>query len=493
MSLVKRGGTLICLLAIILAFIPISASAKDRVAVAPALKTLQATAAALKNGQKTTAEHSFSSFKVWWQRHKAQIANASPDASIDLSQSVGSASIALLNDRQSDALKHIEAIRQTLQDYQSGLYGGTAKSRHHSLTAYITELDNTRTAMQSGDWATAATQVKQLQQDWLSVEGDVVSQSQAIYTESEKELVMMDAYLGNPATREKALPMIKKMIANLEPLATANYGVWDAALIPIREGMEALLVIGALLTFAKKADSRQAKRWIWSGTALAVLVCTAVGAAVTLFLTVTAFGNNNSLINGWSGVIASLMLLYVGWWLHRNADIKRWNAFLRSKTQQALTRRRMFSFALLAFIAVLREGMETVIFLIGMAGRMPTGQLILGIAAGFGALVVIGFLMLKIGVLLPLRPFFLVSSLIVFYLCFKFMGSGIHSLQMAGVLPSTVSDALPSVNSLSIFPSWYSTIPQALFLIIMLVILLKEQLPAIFKHQSSAKGAQESK
>ncbi|WKB37399.1 FTR1 family protein [Terrilactibacillus sp. S3-3] len=314
-----------------------------------------------------------------------------------------------------------------------------------------------------------------MQQDWLSVEGDVVSQSQSVYTESEKDLVMIDAYLAKPKDRAKALPMISAMIANLKPLASNNYSIWDAALIPIREGMEALLVIGALLTFSKKANSKKAKRWVWSGTISAIAVCIAVGIIVSFLLSAAAFGNNNSLINGWSGVIASVMLLYVGYWLHRNADIQRWNHFIRSKTEQAMTQSRMISFAALAFIAVLREGMETVIFLIGMAGRMPAMRLILGIALGLGILVIIGFLMLKIGVMLPLRPFFLISSLIVFYLCFKFIGSGIHSLQMAGVIPSTAADYLPSMNSLSIFPSWYSTGPQALFLLITLVIVAKGQ------------------
>lgn len=350
-----------------------------------------------------------------------------------------------------------------------------AKDANASLPAYIEKLGEAKQSMQDGDWEKAAAQVKQLKKDWMSVEGDVVSQSHGVYEKSEKSLGMMDGYLSSPSSREKALPVIDEMIDNLQPLASANYGVWDAALIPIREGLEAVLVIGALLTFAKKAGSRKAKVWVWSGTSLAVLVCTAVGALVTFLFSTEAFGTNNSLINGWSGVLASLMLLYVGYWLHRNADITRWNQFIRSKTEQALSLRRMTVFAVLAFVAVLREGLETVIFLFGLAGRMPASKLVLGIALGLGILTVIGFLMLRLSSILPLRPFFLVSSIIVFYLCFKFMGSGIHSLQMAGVLPSTISDALPSFNGLSIFPSWYSTIPQLLALLIFIFIFIRGQ------------------
>jgi high-affinity iron transporter len=200
-----------------------------------------------------------------------------------------------------------------------------------------------------------------------------------------------------------------------------------------------------------------------------------VGLTVSMVLSSMAFGNNNALINGWSGVIASVMLLYVSYWLHRNSNIRRWNQFIQSKSQKAMSTGRMLSFSIIAFLAILREGMETVIFLIGMASRMPAAELVGGMATGFAVLVVIGFLMLKIGVKLPLKPFFLVSSFIVFYLCFKFMGSGIHSLQMAGILPSTVHDYLPSISLISLYPSWYSTLPQAISLLIAIAFMIKNQ------------------
>ncbi|BBO00234.1 FTR1 family iron permease [Sporolactobacillus terrae] len=481
-------GAIMIVLLLLSLLHPFPAHAAKAVDVSPALKDLNQAITALQKGQ--SADAPYSSFKTWWQQHKTAVSKSSLDVSIQLSQDISSASLDLLNGNRKQSIKSLSTLRQTLQDYQSGLYGGVKSSTHQSLGSYITELENAKHALEQKDWVTAATQVKQLQQDWLSVEGDVVSQSQSIYTESEKNLVMMDAYLANPKTHSKAQPLIDEMITSLKPLASANYGMWDAALIPIREGLEALLVIGALLTFARKADSTPAKLWIWSGTTLAIVVCLAVGALVSFLLSVASFGNNNSLINGWSGVIASLMLLYVGYWLHRNADIQRWNAFIKSQTAQAISKRKMISFALLAFIAVLREGMETVIFLIGMAGRMPASTLILGIAIGFSFLIVIGVLMLKLGVLLPLRPFFMISSFVVFYLGFKFMGSGIHSLQMAGVLPSSVSDRLPSVNSLSIFPSWYSIVPQAICLVIFVIILSKRWLMNVF--HTNSKQAKEA-
>ncbi|MNR14984.1 Ferrous iron permease EfeU precursor [compost metagenome] len=103
---------------------------------------------------------------------------------------------------------------------------------------------------------------------------------------------------------------------------------------------------------------------------------------------------------------------------------------------------------------------------------MPGTSLAGGIAAGFGVLALGAVILIKAGTRLPVRPVFLISSVIVFYLCFKFMGSGIHSLQMAGVLPSTVKEYLPDYAAISLYPSWYSTLPQLIFLLIGILVLV---------------------
>ena len=169
------------------------------------------------------------------------------------------------------------------------------------------------------------------------------------------------------------------------------------------------------------------------------------------------------------------MLLYVSYWLHSNSNVEKWNKFINGKTAQALSNGKMFSFAILAFLAILREGIETVLFLIGMASQMSSSQLILGIAIGFGVLIAIGIFMLKIGIKLPLKPFFFISSIIVFYMCLKFMGSGVHSLQLSGIVPSLSTNVIPTIDVLSVYPSWYSTLPQLLIIGFALLILIAQK------------------
>jgi high-affinity iron transporter len=188
-----------------------------------------------------------------------------------------------------------------------------------------------------------------------------------------------------------------------------------------------------------------------------------------------AFGQNNFLIAGWTGIVAAVMLLYMSYWLHSNSNIAQWNNYIRDKSQSALDTGRIVSLGILSFLAVFREGTETVLFIIGMVNQISYQQLILGILIGLGVLAIVAYLMLFLGVRLPIRPFFLVSSLIVFYLCFKFTGLGIHSLQLAGFLPATPSTILPSIDFLGFFPSWQSAIPQGMLVVAALIILLWKQ------------------
>ncbi|MCY9543465.1 FTR1 family protein, partial [Paenibacillus alvei] len=248
------------------------------------------------------------------------------------------------------------------------------------------------------------------------------------------------------------------------------YNMWDAALIPIREGLEALLVIGSLLTIAKKTNEQKSSRWVWGGTVLGLAASLIIGLIVSYVLSASMFGQNNFVLAGVSGVFSSLMLLYVGYWLHSKSNIEKWNSMLQEKKREAVSGK-IVSFALIAFFAVLREGLETVIFLIGLTGKLSTFELVSGLLTGFVILLIVGVLILKLGVRIPLKPFFLISTVIVLYMCLKFMGSGVHSLQLAGLIPSSISDHMPTISALGVFPSLYSTIPQLVIILFILGML----------------------
>jgi high-affinity iron transporter len=111
-----------------------------------------------------------------------------------------------------------------------------------------------------------------------------------------------------------------------------------------------------------------------------------------------------------------------------------------------------------------------------MVNQIRLQDLLLGLCIGFGILILLAYLMLIMGLKLPIRSFFVISSIIVFYLCIKFTGMGIHSLQLGGVLPSTNAPNLPSIDFFALYPSWESTIPQIVLILAAFFVVVRRKL-----------------
>jgi high-affinity iron transporter len=429
---------------------------------------------AVKGGDMDSAQQTFETFKAKWKKEEPSIKKENLSSHSKMDSNIAIISLSFIN-QDADKLKtQLEELSSHLETYQQAvvLKKTSSGQSRASLTAYIQSLKDTKQLIEKKQLDEASSAIDNLITSWLAVEGDVVSQSKEAYTRSEENLALMKAEIGSHP--EKVSKQIDEMIQLLEPIASSSYSWWDAALIPIREGMEALLVIGALLTMTKKARVTRSSAWIWGGASAGMVVSLAAGIGVTLLFSSSVFGENNFLLGGITGVLSAVMLLYVGVWLHRNASMDKWREKINIQKSQALKKRSLLSFALIAFLAVVREGLETVIFFIGLVGKLPLTELIGGTAAGLIVLVIVGVLMIKLGMRIPLKPFFLLSMAVVLYMCVKFLGTGVHSLQLAGILPSDAESWLPSVSVLGIYPTVYSTIPQLLILLFLLIALVSE-------------------
>jgi high-affinity iron transporter len=182
-------------------------------------------------------------------------------------------------------------------------------------------------------------------------------------------------------------------------------------------------------------------------------------------------------VEGIVGLSAAAMLFYVSYWLHSKARLGAWQEYIRARSTRALAGGSMASLALVAFLAVFREGAETAVFYLGIAPSITPGDLALGLGLAVLALALIGGVLLVVGQRLPLRPFFLASSVLIYYLGFKFVGTGLHALQVTGVIPATPAP-LPGSDILGVYPTWETALPQLLLLVIaglVLWITLREQ------------------
>jgi high-affinity iron transporter len=266
---------------------------------------------------------------------------------------------------------------------------------------------------------------------------------------------------------------VDRLRTTLAPFASNQiYTAIDAAVIILREGLEALLVIVALLAFLRRSGNADKRGWIWAGGALGVLASIVVAIVLQAVFSQVSAGQNRELIEGLTGLVAAALLLYVSYWLHSKASLHAWQSYINARTSRALARGSLAGLALLAFLAVFREGGETVIFYLGMAPSIALRELLLGLGIGVVALVVIAVLMLVAGVKLPLRLFFRIASVLVYYLAFKFVGAGIHALQTVDLVSTTPIPSLPAIPFVGFYPTWETAMPQLILLLGALVVFL---------------------
>lgn len=312
---------------------------------------------------------------------------------------------------------------------------------------------------------------------WPDAEGEVKTRDSAAYRDIEELQARAAAQLKNndPA----AGGSIAALAARIEPfLAAGSYGVADSFLILLREGIEALLVIAALLAFLGRSGHADKKRIIWWGAGAGVGVSLLLAIVIHLVFKAAFSGTDRELVEGIVGLVAAGLLFWVSWWLHRAANLSRWNNYIAGKTTAALASGSVVTLGTLAFLAVLREGAETALFYLGMAPSIATRDLLLGIGLAAAVLAVLGVLVIRAGARLPIRPFFAALGLLLLAMGVKFIGAGIHALQIAQLVPASVVDGLPTVELLGFFPTWETITAQAIAILLVGALLWLGSRPA---------------
>ncbi len=243
--------------------------------------------------------------------------------------------------------------------------------------------------------------------------------------------------------------------------------------IMVREGLEAILIIGALLAFLTKTGAGERRRDIHIG------VGAAIGASLlTAVLLETLFQispNRREGLEGGTMLVAAVMLFYVSYWLLSKMEVAKWNRFVKGKVQDALSSGSALALVSVAFLAVYREGFETMLFYKALfvaagagAGVMPV---VGGIVAGSLVLVVAYLAINRFGVRLPLKPFFGVTSAFLYYMAFVFAGKGIAELQEGGLVGTTIVPWAPRVPALGIYPTLESLALQGVLLLLFIIAL----------------------
>jgi high-affinity iron transporter len=246
---------------------------------------------------------------------------------------------------------------------------------------------------------------------------------------------------------------------------SSYYTFTNSALIILREGLEAALILAAILAMLRVMGATQAIRYIHLGWILALITGGLTWVATQTVMTFS--GQHRESMEGFISVFAAVALFYVGYWLHTRSEAKRWQAFIQNKVKDVLSGRKVLGLVGISFFAVYREAFEVVLFYqaLWLQNENSHGAVIWGFVAGLAALVVVTFAILKLGLRIPLKYFFGATGTLLYIMAFIFAGNGIKELQAAGWVSTTPVGLLPQVPFLGIYPTLETLAAQVFMLL----------------------------
>lgn len=245
--------------------------------------------------------------------------------------------------------------------------------------------------------------------------------------------------------------------------ADATTAFLGSLTILLREGLEALLIVIAMIAFLRKAERTDVLRYVhagWMGALLAGLLTWGIATYV-----VSVSGAGREVTEGISSLFAAAVLLVVGIWMHQKSLAGRWQQYVREILSAALTRRSAWFLFALAFISVYREVFETILFYIALWNENNGLALLAGLVTGIVLLGVIAVVLLRYSKRLPIAQFFSWSSLLIALLAVVLAGKGVAALQEAGWVAVQPIDG-PRLALLGIYPSLQPVLAQLAVLIV---------------------------
>ncbi|HEV7777118.1 MAG TPA: cytochrome c/FTR1 family iron permease [Luteibacter sp.] len=246
-----------------------------------------------------------------------------------------------------------------------------------------------------------------------------------------------------------------------DPVAT----FLGAFTILVREGLEALLIVVALLAFLRKAERPDAARYVHAGWILALVAGGITWAIASYAIAISGAGRE--LTEGLSSLFAAAVLLSVGLWMHQKSIGGRWQAYLKEKMATALGRRSMWFLFGLAFLSVYREVFETILFFAALWSEGQGHWLLAGLIAGAAVLAGIAWALLRTSRRLPIGKFFSASSALIAVLAIVLTGKGVAALQEAGWVAVNIAP-VPHIELLGIYPTWQTVLAQLAVVVLLI-------------------------
>ena len=266
------------------------------------------------------------------------------------------------------------------------------------------------------------------------------------------------------------LKMLHEDANELDGKKESGWSVFLASFIIIfREGLEAILVIAAISAYLVRSNNKPMLKVVYLSSLFAVFA--SVLAAIALHTVVGLSGANQEIMEGGAMLLATVVLFFISNWMLSKSESEAWKNYVEGKVQSAVSTGSSFALGFAAFLAVFREGAETIIFYQAMLADAKEHMDMVWYGLGVGTIVLaFVFVIIRFGtVKLPLRPFFICTSALMYLMAIAFAGGGVKELQEADIIPVTPVDFVHSVEILGIYPTLETLIPQ-LFMVVVVIL-----------------------
>jgi high-affinity iron transporter len=255
--------------------------------------------------------------------------------------------------------------------------------------------------------------------------------------------------------------LLNEAEAAMAPEAATEISTFLGAFtILLREGLEALLVVIAMIAFLRKAERVEALPYVHGGWVAALAAGGVTWAVATYAIGIS--GASRELTEGFGSLLAAVILLSVGVWMHGKAQADEWRRYIREKLQHALSRGSAWFLFGLAFLVVYREVFETILFYAALWTPDNGPTVATGALSAIALLILIAWAMLRYSRTLPIGVFFRYSAILIAVLAVILAGKGVGALQEAGLIPITPLGGVPRITLLGLFPTMQAVAAQLL-------------------------------
>ena len=282
---------------------------------------------------------------------------------------------------------------------------------------------------------------------------------------------LMKAGAEKEKLQEQAQGLSQDLSKAVEMLQGGEQTAWSmflySLLIILREGLEALLIVAAIVAYLVKNNHHDKLPVIRQSVYVALL-----GSLITAVIFQLIFSNSGAsreLLEGFTMMIAVVMLFMMSYWLLSKVEAQNWKRYLEGKLSTALTTGSLVGLWLTSFLAVYREGAETVLFYYALAGDAQSAvsyfYLFAGFAVGVVILAICYFIMRYTVVKLPLKPFFMFTGSFMYLMAFVFAGKSVLELIEGKLFEPTLVSGITEISWLGIYPYVETLVPQAVLLV----------------------------